>query len=131
MRSTIRPLLEAHCFRFLQVRHFSKLYFRSFVHIQIGLQMCSTIRRLPGPQYLSFLQVGHFCKAPNSGSHQNFILGHLLTPKERSRGSKCARLYAPFQGHSVSVSCKEGIFAKAQPTALTITLFQVISSQEA
>ena len=86
-----------------------ELYFQSFAHTrpQIRkLRMCSTIRPLPGAHYFSFMQVRLFWKAPTSGCHQNFILGHLRTPTLRSSGSKCAALSAPFQGPTVSVSCK-------------------------
>ena len=49
--------------------------------------MCSTIRPLLGTHYFSFLQVRLFWKALTSSSHQNFILGHLLTSSLRSGGS--------------------------------------------
>ena len=57
--------------------------------------MWSTIRPLPRAHCFSFLQVRLFWKAPTSGSHHTFILGHGLTPSLRSGGSKCARLSAP------------------------------------
>ena len=119
MCSTIRPLLGAHSFSFLQVRHFwraltsgSHLNFivgnlLTHTHTDIGrLQMCSTIRPLPGALCFSLLQPRHFWKARTSGSHQNFIVGHLLAPTRRSGGSKCARLSTPFRGPTISASCK-------------------------
>ena len=36
-----------------------------------------------------------FWKAPTTRSPRRFILGQLLTPTQRSRGSKCAPIYAP------------------------------------
>ena len=63
--------------------------------------MCWTIRAPPGAHCFGFLQVRHFCKARTVGSHHNFILGHLLKPCLRSRGSKCARLSAAFQGPTI------------------------------
>ena len=98
------------------------LYCRSFGYTDtqiLRLEMCSTIWPLPGAHRFNFLRKRHFWKARTSGSHQNFILGHLVTPTQRSKGSKCARLSAPFQGPTVSVSYKKGIFGKPRPMALT------------
>ena len=62
----------------------TELSFRSFAHTQTDiwrLKKCSTIRPLLGAQCFSFYQTRLFWKTPTSSSHQNFILGHLLTPK--------------------------------------------------
>ena len=40
-----------------------------------------------------------FWKAPTDGSHRTCILDHLVTPTQRSVGSKCA--HAPFQGPTI------------------------------
>ena len=64
--------------------------------------MCSTICALPRAHCFSVVQVRFFWKAPTNSSHQNFILGHLLTPGLISGGSKIALLSAPFQGPTVS-----------------------------
>ena len=85
--------------------------------------MCSTIRLVLGAHSFSLLQVRHFWKAPTNGSHHNCISRHLVTPKQRSGGSKCARLSAPFQGPTVSVSFKKDILGKPRPVALTTTVF--------
>ena len=72
---------------------------KSFAHTMPkiwSLEKCSTIRPLLGAHYLSFLQVRIFWQAPTSSSHQKFILGHLLSPTQTSRGSKSALLSAPF-----------------------------------
>ena len=58
-----------------------------------------------GPLF-EFPEVRHFCKALTNGSHKSCILGHLLTPTQRSGGSKCAGLSAPLQGPTASVSFK-------------------------
>ena len=42
---------------------------------------------LEAPNVLDYLP-------PSRGSHQNFIVGHLVTPTHRSGGSKCAELSA-------------------------------------
>ena len=68
--------------------------------------MCSNIRPLPRAHLFTLLQVRLFWKAPTSLSHHNFIFGHLLTARLGSGGSKFAPLSAPFQGPTVSVSCK-------------------------
>ena len=68
--------------------------------------MCSTIRPLPVAHFFTLLQVRIFWKAATSSCKQTFILGHLLTPTQRSGGSKCGRLSAPFHGPTVLVSCK-------------------------
>ena len=68
--------------------------------------MCSPICPCPGAHCTSFLQTKHFCKAPTSSSHKNLILGFLPKAKQRYGGSKWARLSAPIQGPTVSVSCK-------------------------
>ena len=70
-----------------------------------------------------FLANKAFWKAWTSSSHQNFILGHLLTPRQRSEGSKSALLSPHFQGPTVSASSKQGFFGKPRPVALTRTLF--------
>ena len=62
---------------------------------------------------------------------QNLFLGHLLTPTETFGCSKCAPLYAPFDGPTVSVACKYGIFAKPRPLALTSTFLEVFCSHHA
>ena len=60
--------------------------------------MCSTIRHLPGAHCFGFLQTRHFWKARTNGSYQNLGLGHLVTPTQRSEGSKCAALSDPSRG---------------------------------
>ena len=75
-----------------------------------------------GPCF-SFWQTRLFWKAPTSSSHQNYILGHLLTPTQRFGGLKSALLSAPFHGPTVSVSSKQGFFGKPRLLALTRTLF--------
>ena len=74
--------------------------------------MCSTIRPLQGAPGFRFVQVRHFRKVPTTGSHQNIIVTQLLTPTQRFEGLKRARLSAPFQGPTISVSRKEGFFGK-------------------
>ena len=66
-----------------------ELHFRSFAHTHIQMwrsEKCSTIRALPRAHCFSFWQTRLFWKAPTSSSHQNFILGHLLTPTQTSQG---------------------------------------------
>ena len=70
-----------------------------------------------------FLANKVFLEAPTSSSHHNFILGHLLTPTQRSGGSKSAPLSAPFLGPAASVSSNQGFFRNPRPVALTETLF--------
>ena len=60
-----------------------------------------------------------FWKAPTSSSHRNLILGYWLTAGLKPGGSKCARLFTPAQGRSISVSCIQSIFVKPQPVGLT------------
>ena len=50
---------------------------------------------LPRAHCFSFYQTRHFWKAPINSSHQNFMVGFLLTPTQRSRGSKSALLSPP------------------------------------
>ena len=51
---------------------------------------------LLGAHCFNLLQVRLFWKAPNSSSHHNFILGHLLTSRRICGGLKSALLSAPF-----------------------------------
>ena len=51
----------------------------------------------PGAQGLSFSQPSHFRKAPMGSSHQDFILGFLLTAARWSTGPKCAPLTAAIE----------------------------------
>ena len=60
--------------------------------------MCLTICPRVGAHYFSLLQPRHFCKAPTSNCHQDFISCFLLKGIQRSESPKCARLSAPAGG---------------------------------
>ena len=78
---------------------------------------------LLGAHCSSFQQTRLFCKAPTGSSHQNLFLGHLLTPTQRSGGSKSALLSTPFYGPTISVCSKQGFFGEPRTVGLTRTLF--------
>ena len=85
--------------------------------------MCLSIRPRPRAHCFSFVQTTHFWKSPTGSFHQDFTLGFARTVSRRSANLKCARLSAPVQGPTVSVSYKLGTFGKPRPVALTGTLF--------
>ena len=86
------PPCRVQCFTFLQVTLFLKKpnqqlsrerYYKSFAHTKPAmwrLKKWSIIRPLAAANYYSFYQRRHFCKAPTSSSHQNFMLGYLCPP---------------------------------------------------
>ena len=120
MCSTIRPRARAHFFGFLQTRHFCKAPTSSSHHKLISGYLLTPSLRLGGSEcvpptaLVRGSPVSVSCKTrifvkprPVPCSHYKLILGYLLTRGLRSEGSKCARLSAPIQGPTVSISCKK------------------------
>ena len=65
-----------------------------------GSKVCSTIRRLTLRHCFGWFQRNHVWKAPTSTFHKNLHLPGLLQPVSRSKGPKCARLFAPCHRHN-------------------------------
>ena len=75
--------------------------------------MCWTIGPLLGAHRFGFLQKRQFWKAPTSGFHHNFILGHLVTPTQDLEAPNVLDYLPPSRGPPfVLASCKKGIFRK-------------------
>ena len=88
-----------------------------------GSKVCSNIRPLPLRHCFGWFQGNHVWKAPTSTFHQNLLLPGLLQPVSRSKGPKCARLYAPSLCATVLVGFKETMYGKPQPVPFTRTFF--------
>ena len=84
--------------------------------------MCSTIRPLPLRHCFGWFQRNHVWKAPTSTFHQNLELPGLLQPVSRSKGPKCARLFAPSLCATVLLGFKGTMYGKPQPVPFTRTL---------
>ena len=101
-------------------------YFESFAHTYIRswrLRKCSTIRPLPRATFFGFWHTRLFWRALTSSSHQNLILGHLLTPTERSRDFKSAQPSVPSQEPTVADPSTQAFFERPRPVARIRTFF--------